>query len=536
MHLNTNKLLLFSFYIFLPLCFFSQKEANIWYFASSAGLDFNTNPPTILTNGAVTSGEGCASMADKNGNFLFASDGSTIWDKTQIVMTNGNGLFGGNGSTSQAAIIIQQPSNDSIYYVFTQDAQNSNNKGLYYSIVNINLAAGNGSVIAKNVLLYNNTTEKLAATKHLNGKDIWIVTHDFNSDVFRSYLLTAAGVNTIAMLSSSGILHNNIGAVGYMKISPDGKKIGLAVSSYTNAGSFEILDFDKATGLVSNAINLGNNYIQPYGCEFSPDCKKFYGTNIYDATIWQWDLCSSFSTTINSSKTIIYSSTLSGFNGAMQIAVDGKIYIASGSQFLGVISNPNNKGLSCNYNPQGQSIAPKSSGYGLPNFINDVFWPGPAINLSGISNSSMCIGEAKVLIASGAQSYTWNSSVVSASISIQPSITTTYSIAATTSIGCIYSELRTIIVDKCLGIDENQLVEEVCFYPNPVVDILNIKLKSEQFTEYKIYNTLGELIQNGSIMSELNWINVEDLPEGICLIFLQSKTGTYFSKFYKSKK
>jgi hypothetical protein len=31
----------------------AQNQGAIWYFGDPAGLDFNTNPPTILTNGQL---------------------------------------------------------------------------------------------------------------------------------------------------------------------------------------------------------------------------------------------------------------------------------------------------------------------------------------------------------------------------------------------------------------------------------------------------------------------------------------------------
>ncbi|HOZ88173.1 MAG TPA: hypothetical protein PL029_10455, partial [Bacteroidia bacterium] len=53
-----------------------QNDSKKWYFGNQAGLDFMTNPPTILTNGAMTNLEGCASIADPTtGNLLFYTNG-----------------------------------------------------------------------------------------------------------------------------------------------------------------------------------------------------------------------------------------------------------------------------------------------------------------------------------------------------------------------------------------------------------------------------------------------------------------------------
>ena len=72
--------------LFFALKSFSQKEANIWYFGEKAGLDFNTSPPTALTNGEINTSEGCSSFSDEDGNLLFYSDGITVWDKNHDIM------------------------------------------------------------------------------------------------------------------------------------------------------------------------------------------------------------------------------------------------------------------------------------------------------------------------------------------------------------------------------------------------------------------------------------------------------------------
>src|SRR5438552_12167024 len=54
---------------------FAQKEANIWYFGSYGGVDFNSGAPVVLTNSAMSAFEGCTSIANHNGQLLFYTDG-----------------------------------------------------------------------------------------------------------------------------------------------------------------------------------------------------------------------------------------------------------------------------------------------------------------------------------------------------------------------------------------------------------------------------------------------------------------------------
>src|SRR5215203_2259557 len=92
----------------LPLFSYSQKEFSIWYFGYEAGLDFNSGSPIPLTNGAIQTNEGCASISDANGNLLFYTDGVYVWNKLHLQMPNGFALYGGY-SSSQSASILKRP-------------------------------------------------------------------------------------------------------------------------------------------------------------------------------------------------------------------------------------------------------------------------------------------------------------------------------------------------------------------------------------------------------------------------------------------
>jgi hypothetical protein len=66
--------------LFLTLYTFSQKEANFWYFGRNAGIDFTNGAPTALTNGQLNTSEGCSTISDADGNLLFYSDGTTLYN------------------------------------------------------------------------------------------------------------------------------------------------------------------------------------------------------------------------------------------------------------------------------------------------------------------------------------------------------------------------------------------------------------------------------------------------------------------------
>lgn len=346
----------------------AQNETSKWYFGNQAGLDFMTNPPTVLTNGVLTTIEGCATIADAAGNLLFYTDGSTVYNQNHVAMANGTGLFG-NSSSSQSAIIAKQPGNSNIYYIFTQTGPPGT--GAAYSIVDMNLAAGLGSVTVQNFTLSNNCTEKLTSVRHCNGTDIWVIYHGWNSDEFKAHLLTASGLNPTPVITNIGTPHaSSTNYAGCMKTSPNGKKLGVAIYGL---GLFEMFDFDNTTGVLSNSLSLNTASINgAYGCEFSPDGTKFYGSrgvNNVNGQLYQWDLCAGSPALIAASLYTVVTNNTTGI-GALQRASNGKIYGTRSQQSsLITVDNPNVAGAGCNYVELGQSIAPKTSWWSLPNFI-----------------------------------------------------------------------------------------------------------------------------------------------------------------------
>lgn len=361
----------------------SQKETNHWFFGP--GLDFNVNPPIPDNNGRGPSGEGCSSISDANGNLLFYSldrtDPDTVYNKFHQPMANGIGIIN-DGSSTQSSIIIKKPGSTNIYYLFVENAFGGNlasARGLHYSEIDMSLAAGAGSVTAKNIPLYTNATwgqdEKLCAVKHCNGIDYWVMTHDVDVlNRFRCFLVTSAGVNPTPVLSICG--SNPTNWQGQMKFSANGRKI-----AKVNHGSGpEIFDFDPATGIVSNPITFTTAV--GHGCEFSPDGTKFYVSTVIGAfvAVYQLDLCAGSPLAVTNSSVIVGIAPAVSTNfGDLQNASNGKMYVATGvSNTICVINNPNDIGASCNFQLFNQPVGTKMCQWALPNFVSSYFKQAPA--------------------------------------------------------------------------------------------------------------------------------------------------------------
>ena len=435
-------------FLFFTSFAFSQGEANIWYFGYQSGLDFNNGVPVPLTNSQMNAFAGCAVLSNAAGQLLFYTNGITVWNRNHQVMQNGTGLAGGYTS-SQSATIVQKPGSPNLYYVFTLDG--GGESGLSYTIIDLSLDNGLGAITTKNSLIYTLSCEKISIVNHANGKDFWIVTHG-NSTIFYSYLVTSAGISNNPIISNGSVnmgpyITGNAAKLGYMKSSPDATKI--AVCHYTiNA---ELLDFNSATGVLSNPRVLGNHANSigdyAYGVEFSPNSKILYVSSNYEKThIYQFDLTAS---NIEDSK--IDLPTTDYFKlGALQLGPDHKIYVATTVGFLNIINHPDILGLGSNYQESAIALSGSSS-YGLPNFNLSFL-----LFKSEIEFQNTCIGNTTTLSLSGNEtltSATWDFGDSTKSTAIntthQYAATGTYTVSVTaTGTNGTNNYTRDIVISK----------------------------------------------------------------------------------------
>ncbi|KAA3632944.1 MAG: hypothetical protein DWQ02_13980, partial [Bacteroidetes bacterium] len=275
--------------LFCQLAFQLQGQeilntSNHWYFGDRAGLDFNTIPPSTLTNGQLDTQEGVATISDDNGELLFYTDGITVWDKNHLPMPGANGSLNGHFSSTQSSIIIPNINNDNIYYIFTTDELGGGN-GLAYTTIDMSLP-GNGSPGAPqgdvvngelNILLATPVTEKLTGVLKPDCSGYWVIAHGWNNNRFLVYEVTGSGIDPVPVVTDIGNVHSggtsNNNAVGYMKISTDGQK--LALVNRAN-GTIDLYNFDNINGTVSNEIEITPNDPLIYGIEFSPSGNYLY--------------------------------------------------------------------------------------------------------------------------------------------------------------------------------------------------------------------------------------------------------------------
>jgi len=283
--------------------------------------------------------------------------------------------------------------------------------------VDMSLNGGNGDVVvsSKNTQLIAPTCEKLAAVLHSNGKDVWVMTVENNSNNFYAYLVTSTGVSLPVVTSIGATYSGGTNPRAYLKFSPNGQKLFSIFGWATGAAT--LFDFNATTGIVSNPQVLDAAI---YGTSFSPNSQVLYAN--YNTgggdVIYQYDISSGIAATIIASKTTI-ATIPSGLHRAFQLGKDGKMYIAYfAGTTLSVINNPNVLGAGCNFVQGGFSMGTKIAMLGLPNFIENYFDPNyssPTCAMTLSTTPSGCLtpctgtATAAMIGGTGPFGYSWNS-------------------------------------------------------------------------------------------------------------------------------
>ncbi|WP_405605471.1 T9SS type B sorting domain-containing protein [Polaribacter sp. Asnod1-A03] len=388
--------------LLISLSINAQRETDHWYFGYDAALRFNYyNQPTPLLDSQLYTPYGSATISSKDGELLFYTSGTFIYNKEHYKMVNGD-LLASDTEVLQSSIIIPKPNDANIYYLIT--LKNSNNpprlgelipSGLYYSVIDISLNDGLGEVIEKNVLLTSLASEKLTAVHAKDGKSIWVISFGKETEnatkfnTYFAYKIDNTGVNTTPVLSylSTEFLTNK----GALKASPNGQF--LLASNLTNVN---LTDFNNETGEINNSnfVNIAHgegmasieSRPNTYGIEFSQDSEYFYVESIEkgENIIFQYNI-----NDIDNRKEIYTSTNAKNY---MQLAKDKKIYVTTavtetiGGEYLSIITPPETKKDSiATYTENAIFLENKKSSIGLPNFIQSYF-------RSRIISESGCVG------------------------------------------------------------------------------------------------------------------------------------------------
>lgn len=308
-----------------------------------------------------------ASISDAEGNLLFYTNGCFIADANHERMPNGNELNPGRVYDSQcledesgaytagqhSAVVIPLPNHPNLYYlihnhliydfdhpdVVVVDA-------IYYTVIDMDLNEGKGSVIIKNEPLLEDTLNygSMALTKHANGEDWWILMNRHRSNKYYKILLTAEGFSE-AITQEIGLETTPMGA-SEVDFTSNGKKM---VRYDTNEGLY-LYDFDRESGLLSNFQHIEVDDGAFWGgVAVSPNSRFVYALS--ESWVYQFDLEAE---DIAASRVTV--AEVDGFADPFpmtfskgQLGPDCRIYFntTSSATRFHIINQPDEKGLAC---------------------------------------------------------------------------------------------------------------------------------------------------------------------------------------------
>lgn len=406
----------------------SNKEGAKWFFGSNAGLDFSGGSPRPLTDGQLNTPEGVTAISNYKGKLLFYTDGISVYDANHEPMfSKDTTKLAGSPNSTQSALIVPQPicrGCEYLYYIFTTSEINGK-KQLSYSIVDMRQNQGKGAIVQKNIPVQTApTTERIVSVRNDKDSTYWIISHDYNNNVFRVYHATNAGLQESGVYPMGDVQNTPSSAEGYMKFSPKNDSTGLRKVAIVIPGPpknlVQLYDFNDSTGRMSGpplTLDLGPAPPKAYGVEFSPDGTKLYvsmqgnGSTAAPSKVWQYDLELRDSARISDSKILIDSSATKVY-GALQVGSDGKIYLAiKDSEYLGVINDPNQDSqFEVKFVQDGIYLGGKRSQLGLPNFVQNFTDPsdGPGFMYSDTCSGKPTNFQASPLCDPLKDTYTWN--------------------------------------------------------------------------------------------------------------------------------
>ena len=359
---------------------YSQGQDHRFLFGYQSILDANTTSTRSqllsTTNGSIVSPDSFmmtfwsaqANISDANGNFLMASNGIFIMNAAGDTMLNGSGLNPNPGTAAYANsgipfthsnLLLPFPGDSNGYILLHQTFSiigDFPSDRLFYTRIDMTLDGGLGGVTQqKNWLFhYGDVDMGLAACRHGNGSDWWIIAQKAFSDTLLIFLLNPQGIN-FHSYQSFGFPATD-GNAGTPKFSANGDRFAYVTGKPLGGSVYyhdvRVFNFDRCNGVLSNAQLLIIDNAAGFGNEFSPSGRFLYTSS--SQNIYQFDLDAA---NVQASKigVALYDGFYSPYPPfatdffCITRRADGKLYVSTANSTLTMhrIEFPDSLGLAC---------------------------------------------------------------------------------------------------------------------------------------------------------------------------------------------
>jgi hypothetical protein len=403
----------------LLCCLFTlsaQNQSRNWVFSENIGLRFNPDGSIsqYTTNMDGVQRHGCGVISDRKGDLLFYAGGfgsekyPTYNPNPLNFFRRDNGLVANYpGVTKFDPIFTLQhilpiDTVGRMYYMmhmeWDRDWPSQRHMLLCLSELDLHTDNGMGAFTQHKRIVLNSLSDTLlqgmTPIRHANGRDWWMICHQWGNDTF---VVAYIGADRKVELKRQriGSVHSiegqqyGGGNLGFFRFDADRNKL------IVNNGQrlFEILDFDRCTGTLSNPqtvispislfatrdLAYYNNVLSPSGRYLYISSFDYRDTTAY---LLQYDLNSP---DIPSSKQVLFSTPQKsgGFVHHLGLAPDGKIYAICNTDtldstvvtkanmyYLSIIEHPDLPYPACNFIPRGLWLQGKIAWSGIPDQVD----------------------------------------------------------------------------------------------------------------------------------------------------------------------
>ena len=224
---------------------------------------------------------------------------------------------------------------------------------------------------------------------------------------------------------------------------------------------------------------------------------------------------------------IVNSSTICSGNSATLIATGASSYTwDTGANTTSVIVTPS---VNTTYSVIGNTsgcIATSS------NTASVIVNPLPTLAIVS-TTSLLCSGQSATLSASGGVTYTWSGGPNGVNYVISPTVTTTFSVAATGSNACVNTNTFTQNVSICTSLNKLNDVLFFNLYPNPAVKEVNLEFTDNSKKTVELFDLLGKKIYSVTFSDKQTLtIDVSALNKGVYTLIIQNDNLNVTKKLF----
>jgi hypothetical protein len=159
--------------------------------------------------------------------------------------------------------------------------------------------------------------------------------------------------------------------------------------------------------------------------------------------------------------------------------------------------------------------------------------PLPSVSASSTS-SLICAGQTVSLTASGASTYSWNTSATTSVVAVSPSVTTSYTVTGTNTNSCSASVVITQSVSACTGLNNNVASTiGTVVYPNPNTGLFIIELNNGSVKTIEVMDLTGRVVLLNTSSNDKMDFNISNLSNGIYYVRVQSNNAVEVIKIVK---